>query len=170
MKFKDIDKDKVLDLLDEVQAKDSSFTPELPILPLRNTVIYPGLIIPLAVGRPKSVEVINYAVATEKVVGIITQKDQNVDDPGKDDLFNVGCAVQILKFLKLNDGSQTVVVRGTERFRVIDYIQEEPCLKVTAERVPDLYDNEVEISALMINLRTMAEEALDLSRRESSRS
>ncbi len=163
MKFKDIDKDKVLDLLDEVQAKDSSFTPELPILPLRNTVIYPGLIIPLAVGRPKSVEVINYAVATEKVVGIITQKDQNVDDPGKDDLFNVGCAVQILKFLKLNDGSQTVVVRGTERFRVIDYIQEEPCLKVTAERVPDLYDNEVEISALMINLRTMAEEALDLS-------
>lgn len=163
MKFKDLNKDKVLDLLDEVQVKDSSLTPELPILPLRNTVIYPGLIIPLAVGRPKSVEVINYAVATDKVVGIITQKDQNVDEPGSDDLYDIGCAVQILKFLKLNDGSQTVVVRGTERFRVIDYIQQEPCLKVTAERAPDLYDNDVEISALMINLRTMAEEALDLS-------
>ena len=163
MKFKDIDEGKVLDLLDEAERRDANLTPELPILPLRNTVIYPGLIVPLAVGRRKSVEVINYAIATEKVVGIITQRDPNVEDPGTKDLFNVGCAVQVLKFLKLSDGSQTVVVRGTERFRVVDYIQREPCLKVTAESLEDIYDNDVEISALMLNLRGLAEEALELS-------
>ncbi len=163
MKFNEIDKDKVLDLLDEVEGKDANLTPELPVLPLRNTVIYPGLIVPLAVGRRKSVEVINYAVATEKVVGIITQRDPNVENPGKRDLFNIGCAVQVLKFLKLSDGSQTVIVRGTERFRVVDYIQRDPCLKVTAERFPDISDNDVEISALMLNLRDLAEEALELS-------
>jgi ATP-dependent Lon protease len=163
MKFKDFDKNKVLDLLDEAEGKDTNLTPELPILPLRNTVIYPGLIVPLAVGRRKSVEVISYAIATEKVVGIITQKDPNVEDPGLKDLFAVGCAVQVLKFLKLSDGSQTVVVRGTERFRVVESTQQEPCLKVTVESLNDVYDNEVEISALMLNLQGLAEEALELS-------
>jgi len=163
MEFKEIDKDKALDLLEEVEGKDASLTPELPVLPLRNTVIFPGLIIPLAVGRRKSVEVINYAIATEKVIGIITQKDPNVEDPGENDLFKVGCAVQVLKFLRLSDGSQTVIVRGTERFRVVDYIQHEPCLKVTAHRLEDVYDNDVEIKALMLNLRKLAEEAMELS-------
>jgi ATP-dependent Lon protease len=163
MKFRDMDKNKVLDLLDEVNGKDLDLTPELPILPLRNTVIYPGLIVPLAVGRRKSVEVINYAVATEKVIGIITQKDPNVEDPDQKDLFRIGCAVQVLKFLKLSDGSQTVIVRGTERFRVLEYIQNEPCLKVIAEKLDDVLDNELEISALMLNLRNLAEEALELS-------
>ncbi len=163
MKFKEFDKNKVLDLLDEAEGKDTKLTPELPILPLRNTVIYPGLIVPLAVGRRKSVEVISYAIATEKVIGIITQRDPNVEDPGLKDLFDVGCAVQVLKFLKLSDGSQTVVVRGTERFRVVEYTQYEPCLKVTVESLNDVYDNEVEISALMLNLQGLAEEALELS-------
>ncbi len=163
MKLRDMDKTKVMDLLDEVDGKDTDLTPELPILPLRNTVIYPGLIVPLAVGRRKSVEVINYAVATEKVIGIITQKDPNVEDPGQNDLFQIGCAVQVLKFLKLSDGSQTVIVRGTERFRVLEYVQHEPCLKVKAERLEDVLDNELEISALTLNLRNLAEEALRLS-------
>lgn len=163
MEYKDFDKNKVLDLLDEAEGKDTNLTPELPILPLRNTVIYPGLIVPLAVGRRKSVEVINYAIATEKVVGIITQRDPNVEDPGIKDLFDIGCAVQVLKFLKLNDGSQTVVVRGTERFRVIENVQNEPCLKVIVETVEDIYDDDVKVSARMLNLRRLAEEALELS-------
>jgi ATP-dependent Lon protease len=163
LKFKEIDRNRVLDLLEDAEEGDAEITPELPILPLRNTVVYPGLIVPLAVGRRKSVEVVNYAVSTEKVIGIITQKDPNVEDPGEDDLFRIGCAVQVLKFLKLNDGSQTVIVRGTERFRVVEYIQREPCLKVRVDPVEEIYENELEISALMLNLRELAEQALELS-------
>jgi ATP-dependent Lon protease len=163
MKFEDLDKDKVMNLLEDLESKDSTLTPELPVMPLRNTVIFPGLVVPLAVGRRKSVEVINYALATDRVIGIISQKDPNIEDPSDKDLYKVGCAVQVLKFIKLADGSQTVIVRGTERFRAIDYIQSEPCLKVSAVEVIDVYDNDVEISALLINLRRMSEEALGMS-------
>ncbi len=139
------------------------FPREIPIIPLRNTVVFPVLTIPLTVGREKSLAALEEALLQSKIIGIITQRDPETEDPDRDDLYEVGVIAKILKLIKLPDGSQNIVVQGFTRFRVKDFLGKEPFVKVAVEVIHETTENSIEAEALMVNLKNMAKRAIDLS-------
>src|SRR5437588_10010933 len=98
----------------------------LPILPIRNIVVFPGTVMPLNVGRQKSKALLDEVMPGDKLVGVCTQKNAEVEDPGYGDLHTVGVACQILKLFKLPDGNQSIIVHGLTRFRLLSVEQTEP--------------------------------------------
>src|ERR1700741_2905777 len=99
----------------------------LPILPLRNSVLFPGAIIPIDVGRRKSVRLVEEAISKERpVIGILTQRDARTEDPGEGDMYAVGCAARILKVIKLAKDNFSVILQGVSRIKVSDYNQSDP--------------------------------------------
>src|SRR3954454_19700882 len=100
--------------------------PALPILPIRNIVVFPGTVMPLNVGRPKSKALLDDVMPGDKMIGVVTQRNPDVEDPSFDDLHHVGVACMILKLFKLPDGNQSIIVRGLVRFRLKSIIRTEP--------------------------------------------
>src|SRR5438552_9490572 len=98
----------------------------IPILPIRNIVVFPGTVMPLNVGRPKSKALLDEVMPGEKIVGVVTQKNAEVEDPAYADLYTVGVACVILKLFKLPDGNQSIIVHGLTRFRLLGVEQTEP--------------------------------------------
>src|ERR1700742_2237754 len=98
----------------------------LPILPIRNIVVFPGTVMPLNVGRQKSKNLLDEVMPGEKLVGVITQKNPETEDPQYSDLNTVGVACSILKLFKLPDGNQSIIVHGLARFRLLDLTQSDP--------------------------------------------
>src|SRR5881397_3406807 len=98
----------------------------LPILPIRNIVVFPGTVMPLNVGRQKSKNLLDEVMPGEKIVGVVTQKNAEVEDPGFNDLYQVGVSCMILKLFKLPDGNQSIIVHGLTRFRLKNLTQTEP--------------------------------------------
>ncbi len=115
-----------------LSAEDEDFIsntpmPELlPILPLRNTVLFPGVVIPITVGRDKSIQLVKDYYKTEKLVGVVTQRDQNIEDPSADDLYKIGTLARIIKSLQMPDGSTTIIIQGIKKFQIVEIIQTEP--------------------------------------------
>jgi ATP-dependent Lon protease len=89
---------------------------ELALLPLRNTVLFPGVVLPITVGRDKSIKAVNDAYKADKLVGVIAQKDSNVEDPDITDLEDIGTVARIIKMIKMPDGGTTVIIQGKRRF------------------------------------------------------
>src|SRR5450432_3387754 len=98
----------------------------LPILPIRNVVVFPGTVMPLNVGRQKSKNLLDEVMPGEKIIGVVTQKNPDVEDPTSNDLYSVGVASMILKLFKLPDGNQSIIVHGLTRFRLLNLEQTEP--------------------------------------------
>src|SRR3954469_24101079 len=98
----------------------------MPILPIRNIVVFPGTVIPLNVGRQKSKNLLDEVMPGEKLIGVITQRNSEVEDPKQEDLFAVGVVCSILKLFKLPDGNQSIIVHGLARFKVLSIDQTEP--------------------------------------------
>src|SRR5580698_11447728 len=98
----------------------------LPILPIRNIVVFPGTVMPLNVGRPKSKALLDEVMPGEKLVGVCTQRNAEVEDPAYTDLNPIGVACVILKLFKLPDGNQSIIVHGLARFRLMELLQTEP--------------------------------------------
>src|SRR5207237_2032435 len=98
----------------------------LPILPIRNIVVFPGTVMPLNVGRQKSKALLDEVMPGDKIVGVCTQKVADVEDPAYSDLYTVGCACVILKLFKLPDGNQSIIVHGLTRFRLLSVEQLDP--------------------------------------------
>src|SRR5512132_2746701 len=98
----------------------------LPILPIRNIVVFPGTVMPLNVGRPKSKALLDEVMPAEKLIGVITQRNAETEDPKMEDLHQVGVACMILKLFKLPDGNQSIIVHGLARFRLLELIKTEP--------------------------------------------
>jgi ATP-dependent Lon protease len=136
---------------------------ELPILPLRGTVLYPDLILPIMVGRKKSVKLIDDAMDSDRIIGVITQKRSEVEDPKETDLYSVGVAALILRMIRELDGSQRVIVQGVSRMRVKEYIQREPYYKARSEVIDEGLVQGVEIDALMMNLKNLFQRAVELA-------
>lgn len=114
----------------------------LPILPLRNTVLFPGVVIPITAGRDKSIQLIKDANAGDKIIGVVTQKNEEVEDPSGKDIYSIGVVAQILRVLKMPDGNTTVIIQGKKRFEIDEIVQEEPYLKATVKEA--LEDRNVE--------------------------
>ncbi|MBI1835636.1 MAG: endopeptidase La [Flavobacteriia bacterium] len=118
---------------EEEHMNTQEFPDELPILPLRNNVLFPGVVIPITVGRDKSIKLIQEANKGTKTIGVVSQKNQEEENPGFDDLHAIGTVAQIIRMLKMPDGSSTVIIQGKRRFKMIEPTQTEPYLKAKVE-------------------------------------
>ena len=135
----------------------------LPILPLRNSVFFPGGVLPLAVGRQKTIALIKDAVRDDQVIGVVTQRRAEEEDPGAADMYSMGTVARIVKLLKMGEDNYSLVVQGLARFRVLDLVQEAPYLKARIEPVDDKTEvDNVEVEALGINLKKLAREVIEL--------
>jgi ATP-dependent Lon protease len=135
----------------------------LPVLPLRNSVLFPGSIIPIDVGRRKSVRLVEDAIAKERpVIGILTQRDARTEDPASSDLYTVGCAARILKVIKLAKDNFSVILQGVSRFDVTGFDGNEPFLSAKVRAVPDPTTSDVELDALVMNLKDIAKRVVKL--------
>jgi ATP-dependent Lon protease len=135
----------------------------IPILPLRNSVLFPGSIIPIDVGRRKSVRLVEDAISKERpVIGILTQKDARTEDPREEDMYKVGCAARILKVIKLAKDNFSVILQGVSRFEIRDFEGNEPFLAARVDAVPDPTTSDVELDALVMNLKDIAKRVVKL--------
>ncbi len=111
---------------DEEQINSETLPEKLPILPLKNTVLFPGVVIPITAGRDKSIQLINDANNSSKIVGVVSQKDEEIEEPKYNDLHKVGVVAKILRVLKMPDGNTTVIIQGKKRFKIEEPISENP--------------------------------------------
>ena len=101
----------------------------MPILALKNTVLFPGIVIPITVGRDKSIRAIQKAYEGDRLIGVLSQRDLEVENPKINDLYSVGSIARILKLLRMPDGTTTAILRGQKRFRLLELLQERPYMK-----------------------------------------
>ena len=134
--------------LDISQKSPESIT-ELPLLPIRNTVLIPNVVVPLLVGRDESMKALEEAMSKDRTVFVVTQLQEDMEDPGPDDVYTVGVEGVIDRVLKMPDGTTSVLIRGQRRLRRLEYTQYTPFMRVRAEIVPEEVEQTVTIEALM---------------------
>jgi ATP-dependent Lon protease len=143
---------------DEEQMNAEELPEELAILPLRNAVLFPGVVIPITVGRDKSIRLVKEAYRKERIIGVVSQKDPSVEDPSFNDLNTVGTVARILKTLQMPDGNTTVIIQGMKRFRLLEMVQESPYFRART----GAFDAEIELpkdrqfQALMQSLKDLS--------------
>ena len=131
----------IIPLHEENDPNDDQDIPaEIPLLPLRNTVLFPGVVIPITVGRDKSIKAVTEAYKGDKLIGVVSQKDSQVEEPVKSDLLQIGTIAKIIKLIKMPDGGTTVIIQGKKRFKIDEITSEDPFFKA---RVSVLIDEEV---------------------------
>ena len=154
----------VIGFKNDKSYKDKLFIPaELPILPLRGTVAYPYLIVPLVVGREKSIRLVDEAMARDRLIGILTQKNPDVEDPEAEDLYTIGTVATIMKMVKMVDGSQRIVVQGICRFKLIEFIEKDPNIMARILPVYEEYQKDIEVDAMNINLKGLYKKAIEVA-------
>jgi len=122
---------------DEEEMNNEDLPEILPILPLRNTVLFPGVVVPITAGRDKSIELINQTNKEGKIIGVVSQKEEGEEDPGIEDINTIGTVAKILKVLKMPDGNTTVIIQGKKRFQVAEVITTEPYLTARVRGVEE---------------------------------
>src|SRR5690606_19750177 len=131
---------------DEAEMNNEELPSSLAILPLRNTVLFPGVVIPISAGRDKSIKLINDANASGKTIGVVAQKNEEDEDPTRNDIHKIGTVAKILRVLKMPDGNITVILQGKKRFEIDAVTSEKPYLtalvKEVAEKRPGRHDTE----------------------------
>lgn len=130
----------------------------LPILPLRNTVLFPGVVIPITAGRDKSIQLIKDANKGDKIIGVVAQKNEDVEEPTANDIHKTGVVAQILRVLKMPDGNTTVIIQGKKRFEITSVIEEEPYLKAVVEEAIEEreIDDQKEFEAIIEAIKEQA--------------
>lgn len=143
---------------DEEALRNEELPKEVAILPLRNTVLFPGVVIPITAGRDKSIQLIKDANKSNKIIGVVAQKDHNIENPTPADLYSLGTVAQILRVLKMPDGNTTVIIQGKRRFEIQSITSEEPYLKAAIKSVQEIFpqrDNS-EFKAIIDSIKDMA--------------
>jgi ATP-dependent Lon protease len=149
---------------DEDEMNNEETPDTLAILPLRNTVLFPGVVIPITVGRDKSIKLIKEAYKGDKIIGVVSQLDVSIEDPTFEQLNKVGTVAHIIKMLQMPDGNTTVIIQGKQRFRLIEEVQSEPYIKVTISKFNETkYKTDKEFKALVASIREMSSQIIQLS-------
>lgn len=144
--------------------EDDKIPEELSLLPLRNTVLFPGVVLPITVGRDKSIKAVNDAYKTDKMIGVVAQKDSNIEEPGVTDLSDVGTVAKIVKLIKMPDGGTTIIIQGRKRFKIKDIVTEDPYFKCRYELLSDEVDeNDTEFDAYVSSIKDLAAQIIQLS-------
>ncbi|MFP5040086.1 endopeptidase La [Parasediminibacterium sp. JCM 36343] len=146
------------------QDKNMVIPDEIPILPLRNTVLFPGVVLPITVGRDKSIKAVQEAYKSDKLIGVIAQKDTNVENPEAADLCSIGTVAKIIKLIKMPDGGTTIIIQGKKRFELLEITSDDPFFKarinVLAEDEKPVNDN---FEAFLGSIRDLATQIIHLS-------
>jgi ATP-dependent Lon protease len=155
----------MIPLHEDNDGNDEQVIPaELPLLPLRNTVLFPGVVIPITVGRDKSIKAVNDAYKADKLVGVVSQKDSQVEEPAASDLVNVGTVAKILKLIKMPDGGTTVIIQGKKRFKIDEITSEDPYFKA---KITVLVDDELkedsDFDAMVGSIKELSGQIIQLS-------
>lgn len=150
---------------DEDEMRNEDIPEILSILPLRNTVLFPGVVIPITVGRDKSIKLVKEAYKGDKTIGVVSQKDMSVEDPGFDQLNKVGTVANIIKILQMPDGNTTVIIQGKQRFKLQELVQSEPYIKAKVERFAEEKPktSSKEFKALISSIKELALQIIQLS-------
>jgi ATP-dependent Lon protease len=135
---------------------------QIILLPVRNLVLFPGIVLPLVVGRGNSIAAAQEAARKELPLGVVLQRDPTVETPGPEDLYRVGTVANLLRYLTAPDGSHHVVCQGVQRFRILDFLEGQPYLVARVELIPDEEGASTEIAARAHQLRERAQEAIGL--------
>ncbi len=159
----EIDKDDLISIIEE-DEKDAKFPEILPLLSVRDVVIFNDMLLPLFVGRKKSVRAVEEAVSKDGILLIVTQKDPGVENPKPDQIFSVGTVSRILRILKLPDGSIKALVQGIAKARIVKYVLKRSLYRVKIENIvePPIKKTSLKIEALMRNIREQSEKILAL--------
>ncbi|MFO7828473.1 MAG: endopeptidase La [Bacteroidales bacterium] len=150
---------------DDVDIRKSEMPKELPILPLRNTVLFPGVILPITVGRQKSIKLVNDIYKADRIIGTVAQKDAKVNEPEEEDIYTTGTVAQILKVLEMPDGSTSVIIQGRQRFKINKIVQDEPYHKAKVTLLNDVLpkDDSREFEAIVGSLKDLSLRIIKLS-------
>ena len=159
------DEREVLDNEDTVAERPVSIPPELPVLPLRDTVLFPNSFMPLAVARESSVRLIEEAIAHDRLVGVFTQLEPGTEDPTQDDLYPIGTATHIHKMFKLPDGTLRLIVQGQVRLQLDEVLETQPYIRARVHQADELTsdDDNLEIDALQRNIKNTFQQVVSLS-------
>ncbi len=136
---------------------------ELPLLAIRNTIVFPVLAFPINVGRAKSLRAIEEALEGDKLLGIVAQKEAKVEDPHEGDLYRYGTAVKIVKTVKLQGNKLNVIIQGLSRIRILEFSKTEPYLTAKVEIIEEEVDKSADIESLLHNLRDLSQKIIELS-------
>ena len=149
----------------EGDGTDDTLIPkELPLLPLRNTVLFPGVVIPITVGRDKSIKAIAESYKTDKLVGVLSQKDSNIEDPGIGDLVTVGTVAKIIKLIKMPDGGTTAILQGKKRFSLLKVTAEDPYFKGEVAVIEEeVIKDDQSFDASVASIKDLAGQIIQLS-------
>jgi ATP-dependent Lon protease len=149
---------------EDANAEAEVIPSELPILPLRNTVLFPGVVIPITVGRDKSIKAVNDAYKADKLVGVVAQKDSNVEEPLVTDLENIGTVAKIIKLIKMPDGGTTVIIQGRKRFSINSITSEDPYFKAIITLLDEIkYKGDPDLDATIGSVKDLAAQIIGLS-------
>ncbi len=140
--------------VEEAARRAEPLPDALPILPLRETVTYPDTLTPLAVGQERSIKLVNDVLSGNRMLAMVGSKDPENDAPGPDDLFDVGVAGTVARMMKVPDGTLRILVQGSERIRILDYVSEQPYLVARIEAMPDVIQESTELEALTRNVQS----------------
>lgn len=136
----------------------------LPLLPLRNTVLFPGVVLPITVGRDKSIKAVTEAYKSDKLIGVLAQNDTEVEDPTVNDLCRIGTVAKILKLIKMPDGGTTIIIQGKKRFEFLHVISEDPFFVAQIKLLEDkAVENDPDFDAYISTIRDLATEIIKLS-------
>lgn len=150
--------------MEDMDDKDKKYPDSAPILPLRNNVLYPGVVIPISVGRDKSLKAVKKAYKTDKMIAVVAQKDSTIEEPEYDDLFSIGTLASIVKLLKMPDGGTTIIIQGRKRIKLTQLIHQEPYLSGEIEQLPTSNsENLNEEKAMIASLKDVSNKIIDLS-------
>jgi ATP-dependent Lon protease len=137
---------------------------EIPLLPLRNTVLFPGVVLPITVGRDKSIKAVNDAYKADKLIGVVAQKDSNVEEPAINDLEDIGTVAKIVKLIKMPDGGTTIIIQGKSRFSIQSILEEEPYFKAKIKVLDEEESpRDTDFAAYVSNIKDLATDIIQLS-------
>ncbi|MBK7347358.1 MAG: endopeptidase La [Chitinophagaceae bacterium] len=143
---------------------DKDIPEELPLLPLRNTVLFPGIVIPITVGRDKSIKAVTDAYKADKLIAVVAQKDSNIEEPAYADLENTGTVAKMVKLIKMPDGGTTIIIQGKKRIQLAGLTQEDPYFK--AKVIPieeETIKNDSDFDAMISSIKDLAGQIIGLS-------
>jgi len=167
-RFNDEDSGELIQLIAPEEDEGISGDPlpdKLPILPIRNTVLFPGVVIPITVGRQRSIRLVKSSYRGDRIIGVVAQKNNKKEEPGFDDLYNVGTVARIVKMLVLPDGNTTIIIQGKQRFDIIDRVKEEPYMSARVKYLDDKFPskNKRETKAIIQSIKDAANKILKLN-------
>ena len=137
---------------------------EIALLPLRNTVLFPGVVLPITVGRDKSIKAVNDAYKGDKLIGVVAQKDSNVEEPEVKDLEDIGTVAKIVKLIKMPDGGTTIIIQGKSRFLIESIVDEEPYFKAKIKKLDEEESpKDEDFNAYVANIKDLAADIVQLS-------